>query len=218
MHFFFKAAPLCLLTTISHAQTTLKAGTVQLGGTISYSQDKSTTSGQYDEYQTFYIAPAVGYFVLDNLAVGINGNFSAGTNNSSNATYSSFPSSRETHTKGYEIGPFVQYYRMLSEKFGITGWLGANYLKTTSTYTAVTNGIANSGDTAGDGFYARLTPSIIFFPVSSLGISASIGGVGYSHNNAYKTDYYNGNGNSTSFGASFGLSQLAFSGAYYFGR
>lgn len=216
MRNFIGVSLLCLTTVTGYAQTTFEPGTIQLGGAINYSQDKNTTAGQRTESQTFYVAPAVGYFVAKNLAVGVNATFSANTRNFSNAGYFNPPSSSEVHTRGYEVGPFVQYYRMVSEKFGVTGRLGANYVKTTSDYTSILNGAPISGDTAADGFYALLTPSLIFFPIPSFGLSASIGGIGYSHNNAYKTDQYTDTSDSSSFGASFGLSQFAFSGTYYF--
>jgi hypothetical protein len=66
------------------AQTAIKAGTIQLGGAVGYSrttEDSPTlTNNGYPITATytnsqFQIAPSVGFFVADNLSVGITGSY-----------------------------------------------------------------------------------------------------------------------------------------------
>ena len=63
--------------------------------------------------------------------------------------------------------------------------------------------------------YAALTPGIIYFPIPKLGISATVGSVGYSRLKETPTA---SEPVTTTFDASFGLSQLQFGGTWYFGR
>jgi hypothetical protein len=215
---------LFLLTLLSglaggaHAQTAIKAGTVQLGGNLGYSRTSSevpqSNNGYYSSKTTtitsqFAAAPSVGYFVADNLAVGISGAYQinkyeyrqSGTGSSSG------------NTKQYQIGAFVQYYKMVSEQFGFTGTLGGGYQYLSQPFSYGYNDIPSKG------LYANLVPSIVFFPIPKLAIGASIGGITYA---SYSYDSYSGPNSdsykSSTFGANFGLSQLLFSGTYYFGR
>ena len=194
------------LAGVAQAQTVIKAGTFQLGGNVGYSrtsQDRLVplTGGilgkQTDTNSQFSIAPSVGFFVADNLAVGINANYQ---------------STNQYDARYYQVGAFVQYYQMVSEQFGFTGTLGAGYQH--ANYSA---GFSDKQN----GFYAGLTPGLVFFPIPKLSVGASIGGLTYSQL-SYKANNFIGNGSDTysssTFGANFGLSQLLFSGTYYFGR
>ncbi len=77
----------------------------------------------------------------------------------------------------------------------------------TDTITAAT---ATSKLWKGSGFYANLTPAIVFFPVPQFAMSASIGSLDYNHMNyefpqrpnaSAPSDYEN---TSNGFGANFG--------------
>jgi hypothetical protein len=203
----------------AQAQTAIKAGTIQLGGNVGYSrnsQDSPSVSSGYNPItltttvSQFAIAPAAGYFVADNLAIGISGTYRI-TRVVNNAVPSSFSTNRKVTE--FRVGAFTQYYKMVSEQFGFTGTLGGGYQYNGNPYGY------DSGDLAGKGFYANLTPAIVFFPIPKLAIGASIGGLNYSHFSV-KAPYSPSPGeyNSSSFGADFGLSQLLFSGTFYFGR
>ena len=73
-------------TQVSQAQTSIKAGTVQLGGSIGYSHqsvDHTFSDGlgainltsQHAVSNYFTINPSAGYFLADNLAVGISAGY-----------------------------------------------------------------------------------------------------------------------------------------------
>lgn len=216
----FALALLSGLASAAQAQTVIKAGTVQLGGNVGYSrnsQDSPNINSGYNPStltttaSQFAIAPAAGYFVADNLAIGISGTYRI-THIVNNAVPSAFSSDRKVTE--FRVGAFAQYYKMVSEQFGFTGTLGGGYQYSGDPYGYYT------GDSAGKGFYANLTPTIVFFPIPKLAIGASIGGINYSYL-SYKTpgNYTNQDSYaSSSFGADFGLSQLLLSGTYYFGR
>jgi hypothetical protein len=215
-----KLLSLVLLSTLAgaaHAQTAIKAGTIQLGGNVGYfrtsSESPVSTSSYYFPKATttnsqFSVAPSVGFFVADNLAVGISGSYQL-----SHSIYSEPQrATSEIKYKQFQIGAFVQYYKMVTEQFGFTGTLGGGYQHIELPY--------NYGAQPTKGAYANLTPGIVFFPIPKLAIGATIGGLNYTYA-SYKgpssftdTDTYASN----SFGANFGLSQLLFSGTFYFGR
>lgn len=212
----FALALLSGLASAAQAQTVLKAGTIQLGGNVGYARTSVETpvnsGGYYTTKQTnvnsqFSVAPSVGYFVADNLAVGIDGAYQVNRYKQTQG-YTSYDEKAEQ----FRLGAFVQYYKMVSEQFGFTGTLGGGYQHFGQP--------SNFNDRATKGAYANLTPSIVFFPIPKLAIGASIGGINYAYT-SFKTpssftdsDTYA----SSSFGADFGLSQLLFSGTYYFGR
>jgi len=208
----------------AHAQTALKAGTILLGGSVGYSRTSQEAPTYYnapngyliytkvtDTNSQFTVSPSIGIFVADNLAVGINGTYQVSHNNTN---YSAFYTPSEYKTRLLQVGPFVQYYQMLTEHFGFTGTLGAGYQYSSNPY-----GYRNSTGSSAKGAYAGLTPGVVFFPIPKLSIGAAIGGIRYSYLVNNNDD---GNGlddyKSTSFGADFGLDQLTFSGTYYFGR
>jgi hypothetical protein len=203
----------------SYAQTTIKAGTVQLGGAVGYSrntQDVPTytpngypITATYTQSQ-FQVAPSLGFFVADNLAVGINASYQISRTGTKQSNGGSAPDVKPWQL---QAGAFVEYYKMLVEQFGFTGTLGGGYLHTDqgqATNTAKSNG-----------FYAGLTPGIIFFPIPKIGIGASVGSINYSSQQVKNPGSTGGTStkyDSSSFGANFGLNQLTFSGTYYFGR
>ncbi|GAA4038906.1 hypothetical protein GCM10022409_25710 [Hymenobacter glaciei] len=217
---------------LAHAQS-IPAGTISLGGSVGYSRSTSKTSGTSGNNTSstetnssqFNISPSVGYFVLDNLQVGLNLGYSSVRQpyTTSSLPYYSLP--EPGPQTRLSVGPFVQYYKMVSEQFGFTGNLGAGYQR--EHYQTYYGGNSTSPDLLeinGSGFYAGLTPGIVFFPIPRLGLNASMGALAYNHSNyKYPTgvnvvgpvDYTN---TTSYFGANFGLSQLQFGGTYYFGR
>ena len=219
----FSVLLLCATASIAHAQSPIKAGTVALGGSINYSHSgdevNSNTGYRNGSYSSSYsnnilsLSPEASYFVSDNLSVGLSLNYSI-----QEISFSSSPNSGGTSYRdatSFRVGPFVRYYKMLTDQFGFTGTLGAGY-----EHDKQPAQTSNSVALKSNGFYAALTPGVIFLPIPKLGIGASIGGLGYSRldikpetstNNTYSET-------ASTFGASFGLAQLTFSGTYFFGR
>lgn len=224
----FSAGTLCLLAASAYAQTAIKAGTVQLGGSVGYSQQSSdnaqsfyTGSGyinttQHLNTKYFAISPAAGYFVADNLTVGINLSHNADKRTSSYD--SSYTPGNEQRTSQLAVGAFVQYYRMFTEQFGVTGTLNAAYNRITQRFSSGNN----TSETKGNGFSTGITPSIVFFPVPKFAIGASVGSIDYAYSTSKAAEssvgFNNGTSTGSYFGANFGLNFLAFSGTYYIGR
>ena len=210
-------------TSVAKAQTSstnstsgetgvIPAGTISLGGNIGYNRQTESQNipgpGQVKvSRSSFQIAPAVGYFLADNLAIGLDLSYGAQRN-----TLDPAPQGNLNAATTLRVGPYVQYYKMLSEQFGVLGTLGGGYARNvTPRYVGPTTVVEEKTS----GAYARLTPGVIFFPVPKFGISATIGFLGYDRT---RPDNSSTDFKTTSFGASFGLSQLNFGGTYFFGR
>lgn len=237
----FILALLAATAGTSYAQS-IKAGTVSLGGSVGYYRSSSTQSASYNTgsspnptpysytnenaYSQFSIAPSVGYFVADNLAIGAMLSYTSqkqkSSSSSSNGGIGSITPEMDPNTS-LRIGVYAQYYKMLGEQFGLIGTLSGGY-QTGTTYNLSNN--QGTIETKGNGYYAGITPGIVFFPIPKLGISASIGSLGFDH---YSYDFptvtasgtiapSNYENKTNTFAASFGLSQLQFGGTYYFGR
>ena len=222
-------------TQLGHAQS-IAAGTVSLGGSVGYSRTSNESSfaavsisGNTRQTLTttttnsqFSFSPAAGYFVANNLEVGLDLGYTAARR--SNASYLSTPNTGPEldPSTTLRLGVFGRYYKMLVEQFGLTGMLGGGYQTLHDQfYNNGSNGaVVNYKAT---GYYAALTPGIIFFPIAKLGISASMGSLGYSRlSSEGPVSLFNpppyGSDKTTTFGARFGLDQLQFGGTYYFGR
>jgi hypothetical protein len=233
-------------TKAGHAQG-IAAGTVSLTGNIGYNRSTSTNSISYNSisgtggsrysYTTkttnsqFGVAVAPAYFVADNLAIGLNLGINAAssvqkitaTNNTGFPSPTSLPD-LDPNTS-LRVGAFVQYYKFFSEQFGVTGTLGGGYQHAEShAYSSIGNNTPVATTVTGNGYYAELTPGIVFFPIPKVGISASMGSLAFNHfgnkfpeatGNTPPDDYENSSNN---FGASFGFDRLVFGGTYYFGR
>lgn len=225
----------------SYAQG-IKAGTVSLGGNVGYYQTENTQNSAFNAVaypgqinysnsskslnRQFTLAPSVGYFVADNFAIGAMLEYTSQKQTASSSSTGgvvgvgsiSFDMDPNTTLR---LGLYAQYYKMLGEQFGLVGTLNGGYQ--TSTSYSLTNSLGMA-ELKGKGYYAGITPGIVFFPIPKLGISASVGGLSFNH---YSYDYPKVAGNTppssyenetNTFGASFGLSQLLFGGTYYFGR
>lgn len=205
--------------TAAHAQTAIPAGTVSLGGNVGYYRHTNSLqnvgSGQTSESVSsrFQMAPSIGYFVADNLAVGLSLGCSA-TKNTYASPFSNHLSDLAPST-AFRSGAYVQYYKMLTDQFGLVGTFGAGYQynRTTNIYGPAGN--MSAAETKQKGYYASLTPGIVYFPIPKLGISATVGSLAYSRLKEAPTS---GEPVTTDFGAGFGLSQLQFGGTWYFGR
>lgn len=216
----------------AQAQTTIGKGTGLLTGTVGYhtTTDEVTSTGNGSSYNstvtygTFNLDLAVGGFVADNLALGLQLSHSV-TGGSAKSSSNFQPSSPPTSTT-FRVGPMVQYYKMLGEQFGLTATVGAGYesdLRRAAQYYTTPGGYPNIYYTnlKATGYYAALTPGIVFFPVPKFGLTATMGSLAYNRltiKNNNQTSVNQPDETASAFDAGFGFSQLQFGGTYYFGR
>jgi hypothetical protein len=107
---------LAVTTTLVQAQTS--AGNMMVGGTIDFTS-VSREGGSLNDASSFTFSPSFGYFISDNLAIG------------SSLTLSSLrqgTGSAKTVTTGFDVGPFVRYYKFTSnDRFAIFGEAGLGF-------------------------------------------------------------------------------------------
>ena len=82
------------MATLSQAQT-VSAGSWMLGGQAGFQSDK--TDGEDDALNTLLISPNIGYFIIDNLGIGLNVGFASLSQGDNSATV-------------IGIGPYARYY------------------------------------------------------------------------------------------------------------
>ena len=215
------------------AQTTIGKGSGLLTGSVGYHTDtdevsstgiNGSSSSSTVTYGTFKLDFAVGGFVADNLALGLQLSHTV-TGGSIKNSNNSQPAGPPT-ASALRVGPMVQYYKMLGEHFGLTAMLGAGFESNVAVHqsTLYYNGYPGSyyySTMKATGYYAALTPGIIFFPIPKFGLTATVGSLAY---NRLKVKDNSQAGSTApeetlcSFNAGFGFSQLQFGATYFFGR
>ncbi|MBO2008530.1 hypothetical protein [Hymenobacter negativus] len=210
----------------AQAQSTIGKGTGLLTGSVGYHTDtdeytspsfNGTSTTTTVKLGTFSLDFAVGGFVADNLALGLQFHHTVTGGSYKSSSNSNSQPSGPPSTSTLRVGPMVQYYKMLSEQFGLTATVGAGYESDVKAQqsTQYYNGypINYYSTLKATGYYAAVTPGIVFFPVPKFGLTASIGSLGYNHLKVKDADE-----TASSFDAGFGLTQLQFGANYYFGR
>ena len=175
---------------LAHAQS-IPAGTISLGGNIGYSRSTSNNSSTYNgttytsesTASQFSFSPSVGFFVADNLALGINLGYTANrrvyTTTSGNTPSSPITRPELDPTTTLRLGAYAQYYKMLTEQFGVLGTLGGGFQSLHDYAYSNNSSSAAIQELKGSGYYAELTPGIVFFPIPKLGLTASIGSLAF---------------------------------------
>ncbi|WBA41242.1 outer membrane beta-barrel protein [Hymenobacter canadensis] len=213
--------------TAAHAQTS--AGTVLLGGNVGYNSSKEKiSSGSYafeNSQQAFRIVPTVGYFITDNLALGLAGGIERGKAKSSYKNDDPYATSNQYELTGRSsstyVGPFVRYYKMVGEKAAFYGQLDASYRKGSAENERITP--SSEIEVVKDnnrGFSSNITPGFVFFPTNKLGLELTLGYLGYYRAKTVqeKTDQMQEwRRENSSFGASFGLQYLNIGASFYLG-
>lgn len=206
----------------AHAQTS--AGTVLLGGSVGYGSNKEeSSSGQLAaerNWREFQFFPTAGYFVADNLALGLAGHFSSNKSEVSatryDPAYGIYQSEYTSKSRGAAIGPFVRYYHMAGEKIGFYGQFAGRYQShRLEEKSEVPFETTNSKST---GFGAFFTPGFVFFPTNKLGLELTMGNLGYSRNTTTQeatSQRQEQKITSSGFGAFFGLQNLALGASFY---
>ncbi|WP_306566151.1 OmpW family outer membrane protein [Flavobacterium lindanitolerans] len=140
-----------------------KKGDVFISGAVSFG---STKTGDF-KTSDFEIAPSAGYFVTDNIALGLafgygSSKVDVGTADATNSTLS--------------VGAFGRYYFTPASKFSIFGQLGVNYMSYDNEFDAEAGTL---GEFKGDGFGVAVAPGVSYFLAKNFAIEASFGILGF---------------------------------------
>lgn len=217
-------------TTMGVAQAQTEAGKLLLNGRVNYSQSKNefnsisgSNLGNADEKRkshTVGFSPQVGYFVVDNLVVGVALGFGTDKSTTSRTDYYLNPVSinySETTTtyKNLNVGPFVRYYKMISEKTGFYGQLAGGYQRQLQKYSRHdfgSNTVDYDNESKTTGGYGSLVPGFVFFPTKKLGLDLTIGDLSYFKNKSKSqnvpADQGGYEGKNSGFAGNFGIQYL----------
>lgn len=179
-----------LLFAFSVAFSQVEKGTVLLGGSVGFNTNHYNSGKYYNEDQTSYdLSPAVGYFFTDHFAAGLELNYNHRKYNYESSDPANIYGYSDK-TNGYGVGPFVRYYKSLSDKVALFGHGSFIYngYQTKRVFDSSTN---NNFTLNNSGFNASLRPGIVFFPAKKFGFQLTAGSIGYSTSkNNYDLDNY----------------------------
>lgn len=157
-----------------------KNGDIFISGSFNIGSSKYT-NGNYKE-SSFSVAPSVGFFVTDNIAIG-------GTIGYGSSKITENEGDADIKVNALSVGAFGRYYTTPASKFSVFGQLGVAY--TSTDYDAL--------DYKENGFDVVLSPGVSYFLNNNFAIEASWGALSYTNS---KPDF---DGAETSNSFEFGL-------------
>jgi hypothetical protein len=147
-------------------------GDIFMTGSVGFNSSKTgdfTTS-------TFEVAPSIGFFVNENIAVGLR----VGVGNEK----LDFDGEDVTNNM-FSVGAFGRYYWTPANQFSFFGELGFTY-NTTNNEFVVFEGELMPADYKTTGFEIAVRPGVSYFISSNFALEATIGSLGYA---TTKPDY-----------------------------
>lgn len=156
-------------------------GDVFASGSIGYGSEKTGEN----KNNVFNFSPKAGYFVTNNIAVGVKLGFTSGkqTQDAGLATI-------ETKTNTFEAGAFGRYYFTPASQFSFFGELSAGFNSAKTEIDGV------PGESKSNGFNVGVAPGISYFVSKNIALEATFGLLGYKTNKpdvdgAESTDTFN---------------------------
>jgi hypothetical protein len=172
----------------SYSQT--EKGKYFIGGSINYSGDKdsegdSVTNNWTNKNTTFNFTPSIGYFVTDNIAVGINLNLGNSVYNYQILSNMNYYSTTKTNTLNLGGGIFVRPYFKISNNFMFFINAGISYIDQPGkiTFSTTQPGVSPTPDQKilGYEFTANIYPGLVYFVTPKIGLSVSVGNLFYDY-------------------------------------
>lgn len=145
-------------------------GSVFLSGSAGFS---SKTFGDEKE-NTFNFSPRVGFFVSNNIAIGIALGFEGTKTEEFNG-----PSFDEITTSDFSIGAFGRYYFTPASKFSVFGELGFNVVSGKIEFDSTIGNTTVSSEFKANGFNIGLAPGVSYFISDSWALEAKWGMLSY---------------------------------------
>lgn len=170
----------CAMAAAANAQT---AGSILLYGNVGYTSQKDERTQSFgggpsvtstDKESSFFINPGIGYCITNNLAVGLNVNFTSDKNESPSGT-----NTQTIKSNSLLVGPFVRYTKMLGEHFFIYGQLQVGYLH--GSEKTETTGSTITPETKYNGVAGALYPAVGIRLTPCVSLTGAFGGVSYDH-------------------------------------
>jgi len=164
----------------------------------------SSTMGDWKS-SSFSLAPSVGYFVSDNLSIGVG--IGIGSNSSEDLNPANNKVEKYEDVSSFSFGAHANYFFTPAEKFSFFANIGFDY-------TSKNNKIATDlmPKATYSGFGLSVVPSVSYFLNNRLAMQASYGSVGY---NTMKSDAA-GAKSENNLGVNLDMSSIGFGLTYKF--
>jgi len=159
----------------------------------------STTKGDYTS-STFSLAPSVGYFVSNNLSLGVG--IGIGSNSVKDLNPATNKVEKSEDVSSFSFGAHANYFFTPAEKFSFFANIGIDYMSENDKIAKVTT----------SGFGLSVVPSVSYFLNDRLAMQASYGSVGY---NTMKSDAA-GAKSENNLGVNLDMSSIGFGLTYKF--
>jgi len=217
-----------LAVMTSHSQT--EKGRRFIGGTFNLGKSSDSDSNTDNEYDTdlftFRIAPEFGYFVTDNLAIGVNADYyiSNRSHNHMSVIQPGYRWSEKYGEMGYGAGGFVRYYKKITDNFFFTlnGRISCIHSIQKREYTSSDplSNYSNSYKNGANVMGVSVAPGLVYFVTPKLGIQSSFGAVYYNYTGSKTTSStitnYQGKGKRNDYGINLNPSTFFMGLNYYF--
>jgi hypothetical protein len=160
----------------------LKSGTVNLGGNLNFgtsNQDFSSETNQNINKNTlFRIQPRFGYFVVNNVEIGIALDYTHVNQNSLQQRQPVTESENTTTTFG--IIPYIRGYKSINKNLllFVQGEIGYSTIQ-----SEFQNNSRNISTGSGNEFRIGIKPGITYFISKRMALEASLGGLTYNNSN-----------------------------------
>lgn len=199
----------------------IKKGTINLGGNLNIgtsSQDFSNEINQNVTKNTFFrIQPRVGYFVGNNIEIGIAFDYTQSNTNNLNQTQ---PVSEQDNIRAtFGFLPYIRGYKSINKNLllFVQGEVGYNTSKSELEFNSI-----NASTFTLNTFEIGIRPGITYFISKRMALEASLGGLSYTNS---KQDFESRNEDNTfnessstedSFNFSINPSDFLFGMSFYF--
>jgi len=191
----------------------ISSGTTLLGGTLNYNSYNirfNNDRNQAFKSNSFAVAPKAGYFVSENLVLGLGLGLNTGRYKNGSTVVNK--------QLGYSIGPFMRFYKFLGERTALFGNAAFNY--TENNTDAVHSNLELSSLNRIKNIGAYITPGLTYFASSKIGIEISLGYISYTKittESGIDTPIYSKTKKSE-FGKYYGLANSFIGVNFYLGR
>lgn len=184
-------------------------GKTFITGTIGYETIENNNSSGEQSVKTFTFQPTIGYFIANDIAIGLGIGFSNAKNTINQNYFYGTQIVNTSYTQEdsrFFIMPLIRKYWGLGDKLYFFGQFDANY--GTGKSKTIMNNSTTESKTSSYGF--NLRPGLDYFFNKNWSIEATIGSVGY---NSYKFENNQPNDN---FSLKLNLSSIGFGAKYVF--
>jgi len=225
---------LLAFSTLISGYSQTEKGKMFLGGQFNLSgntNSMSDTLSRYDNHSlNFVITPNFGYFIADNLALGVSLDF--GVDHSNNhfentnlATLFRTNTNSINNSYTYGIGGFARYYVNITDHFKLHINGGLNYSHRTDKRSSLSNDTGDLNSTSIkdyqefqlNSFTLEVSPGLVYFVTPRLGIQAAFGNLNFKHSSSKDITASNDNYfRSNDYGLNLNPSTLSLGLNYYF--